>query len=296
MSRESGPPAGPSVLSREDSLSGCKAVLPQPNPGKPASIARLAMARCTGSGRELPGLHLPDLRVNPRFVGYHGPMDPHDELLQTPAPESPAPRWMLPAWLPVRTLGARHRERVLTHLLALEPLDRHRRFGQVATDDQIGSYVAQIDFERDEVFGIFDARLRLVAMAHLAFTDAAESTACAEFGVSVLPRGRGRGLGSRLFELAVLHARNRGARTLIIHLARDNAPMLAIVRRSGASVRYEGADAVAHLTLPDDSIGSHLGALAESQAANLDYRLKRQALRWRALWTRAPGTTPGKPL
>lgn len=206
-------------------------------------------------------------------------MDPRDELLQTAVPEPPAPRWLLPAWLPVRMLQSRHRERVLTHLLALDPLDRQRRFGQVATDEQVAGYAARIDFERDEVFGIFDARLRLVAMAHLAYTDAANT---AEFGVSVLPRGRGRGLGRRLFELAVLHARNRGAHTLVVHLARDNAPMLAIVRRSGASVRYEGGDAVAHLTLPEDTLGSHLGALAESRAADLDYRLKRQALRWRA--------------
>jgi RimJ/RimL family protein N-acetyltransferase len=177
---------------------------------------------------------------------------------------------------------------VLTHLLALESLDRHRRFGQVATDEQIRSYVQQIDFERDEVFGIFDARLRLIAMAHLAHSRDADTSDTAEFGVSVLPRGRGRGLGGRLFELSVLHARNRGARRLVIHLARDNAPMLAIVRRSGATVRYEGSDAVAHLTLPDDSIGSHLGAMAESQAANLDYRFKREALRWRAIFTREP--------
>jgi len=212
-------------------------------------------------------------------------MDPRDELLQTAPPEPPTRRWRLSAWLPVRQLQARHRERVLTHLLALDPLDRHRRFGQVATDEQIAAYVAQIDFERDEVLGVFDARLRLLAMAHLAHGDTPGS---AEFGVSVLARGRGRGLGSRLFELAMLHARNRGAHTLVIHLARDNAPMLAIVRRSGATVRYEGgSDAVALLTLPQGNLGSQLGALAESRAADLDYRVKATALRWRrwlGLW------------
>ncbi len=218
-------------------------------------------------------------------------MDPHDELLQTAVPTPPASRWAWLHWLPVRTLQERHRKRVLTHLLALEPLDRHRRFGQVVTDEQIARYVSQIDFRRDEVLGIFDARLRLLAMAHLAFADPA-SPALAEFGVSVLPRGRGRGLGGRLFDLSVLHARNRGARTLVVHLARDNAPMLAIVRRSGASVRYEGSDAVAHLTLPDHSLGSHLGAIAESRAADIDYRLKRGLLRWRAMWLGRPGLPP----
>jgi ribosomal protein S18 acetylase RimI-like enzyme len=214
-------------------------------------------------------------------------MDPRDDLLQTSAPPPPPSRWAWPTWLPVRALRARHRERVLTHLLALEPLDRHRRFGQAATDEQIGRYVAQIDFERDEVFGVFDARLRLLAMAHLAYGAEPDS---AEFGVSVLPRGRGRGLGRRLFELAALHARNRGAHTLVIHLARDNAPMLAIVRRSGATVAYEGGgDAVARLRLPDSDLASHLGALAERRAAELDYRLKREGLRWRAWLVRRPG-------
>ena len=216
-------------------------------------------------------------------------MDPHEELLQTPAPTAPERRWSLAPWLPVRSLRPQHRERMFTHLQALSAEDRHLRFGQVATDEQLRAYVDRIDFDRDEVFGIFDARLRILAMAHLAYADplADKPADSAEFGVSVMARGRGRGLGSRLFELSVLHARNRGARSLVIHLARENTPMLAIVRRSGAQVRYEGGDAVAHLTLPDDTVGSHLGALVESQAADVDFRLKREALRWRA-WLGRP--------
>ncbi len=215
-------------------------------------------------------------------------MDPHDELLQTPAPPVAGRRWGPTGWLPVRSLHAKHRERILAHLLALTPYDRHLRFGQVATDEHLAAYVERIDFDRDEVFGIFDTRLRLLAMAHLAYADGrSEGPAeTAEFGVSVLPRGRGRGLGGRLFELAVLHARNRGAKTLAIHLARENAPMLAIVRHSGAQIRYEGGDAVAQLTLPEQTVGSHLGALVESHAANVDFRLKREALRWRSWFRR----------
>lgn len=227
-------------------------------------------------------------------------MDTHEDLLQTTLPVPPKAgggrsnparaawdAWT--SWLPVRNLQTKHRERVLTHLLSLDSHDRHLRFGQAASDDMIRSYVARINFERDEVFGIFDARLRLLAMAHLAYDGAATPDA-AEFGVSVLPRGRGRGIGSRLFALAALHARNRGAKTLLIHLARENTPMLAIVRRSGATVRYEGSDATAALTLPDDSLSTHLEALAESKAADLDYRFKRQALRWRE---RLLGPRPG---
>ena len=184
-------------------------------------------------------------------------------------------------WLPIRSLAERHRSRVLTHLLALDPQDRHLRFGHVASDEQIEKYVAQLDFERDEVFGIFDARLRLVALSHLAFATDHRS---AEFGVSVHPRVRGRGVGSRLFEHAVTHARNRGARSMAIYLARENTAMLSIVRNSGAKVSYEGSEVLAQLQLPPDTLGSQLEALVESQAADLDYRFKLQVLRLDQLW------------
>ena len=184
-------------------------------------------------------------------------------------------------WLPIRSLAEQHRSRVLTHLLALDPQDRHLRFGHVASDEQIEKYVAQLDFERDEVFGIFDARLRLVALSHLAFATDHRS---AEFGVSVHPRVRGRGVGSGLFEHAVTHARNRGARSMAIYLARENTAMLSIVRDSGAKVSYEGSEVLAQLQLPPDTLGSQLEALVESQAADLDYRFKLQVLRLDQLW------------
>lgn len=183
-------------------------------------------------------------------------------------------------WVPIRTLGARHRPRVLAHLLALDDADRQLRFGHLASDDRIRSYAAQIDFERDLVFGVFDRRLQLVALVHLAFEAASKvPDGAAEFGVSVLPHMRGRGLGTQLFEHAVTHARNRGCGTLLIHLARDNKAMLAIVRRAGAAVSFEGPEALAQLPLPADTLGSQIAEMLGHQAAELDYRMKLQILR-----------------
>ena len=71
---------------------------------------------------------------------------------------------------------------------------------------------------------------------------------------------------------------------MAIHLARENGPMLAIVRKSGAAVRFEGADVVADLPLPEDTLGSHMGAMVETQAAELDYRMKLQVLRLDRFW------------
>lgn len=182
----------------------------------------------------------------------------------------------LGGWAPIRTLGDQHRERVAQHLLALDDADRTLRFGHLASDERVRQYAAQLDFDRDQVFGIFDRRLQLVAMAHLAFGEPRDT---AEFGVSVHPRQRGRGLGKRLFEHAAMHGRNRGVRTMLIHLARDNAPMLRIVQKAGALVRFEGQDVLAELPLPEDTLGSQLHELLDHQASLLDYRLKRSALR-----------------
>ena len=196
-----------------------------------------------------------------------------------PAGEPPAGKpWH---WLPVRTLGEHHRSRVLDHLQALNEQDRHLRFGHVASDEQIGRYVAQLDFGRDELFGVFDGSLILVAMAHLAFDSDA---GLAEFGVSVFPHLRGRGIGARLFSHAVTHARNRGAHLMAIHIAHENTAMLSIVRRAGAQISFDGSDAVAQLGLPADTLGSQIEAIVERQAADFDYRIKLQVLRLDKLW------------
>ena len=198
------------------------------------------------------------------------------ELLQDALPLDAPAASQLATWLPVRTLSDHHRGRILEHLLALDEADRQLRFGHTAHDEQIRHYVAHMNLERDEVLGVFDDRLKLVAMAHLAFDAESE---VAEFGVSVLAHVRGRGIGARLFQHAVTHARNRGASAMTIHLARENTAMLAIVRKAGAAVRFDAGDVEAQLELPADTLGSQIEALLESQAADLDYRVKMHVLR-----------------
>src|SRR6185369_9813825 len=114
-------------------------------------------------------------------------------------------------------LGPSHRDRITRHLQALEPEDRYLRFGYPATDEQIERYAAGLDFERDDIFGIYNRKLELIAMAHLAYSADPEMTSCAEFGVSVLKKARGRGIGQRLFDRAMIHARNEGVEMLFIH-------------------------------------------------------------------------------
>ncbi len=95
----------------------------------------------------------------------------------------------------------------------------------------------------------------------------------------MLPKARGRGYGARLFDHAVLHARNRGIDTLLVHALADNSAMLRIARNAGASVDRDGGEALARLRLPPDDLRSHFDAFIESSAAEVDYRLKSQGLR-----------------
>jgi len=181
-----------------------------------------------------------------------------------------------PVVVPIRSIGPEHRERIAAHLLALTPDDRYLRFGYVATDEQIARYVAQLDFVHDDIFGIYNRRLELIAMAHLAYSRDPQSANCAEFGVSVLAKARGRGLGRRLFERAVLHARNEGVELLFIHALSENVAMLKIARSAGATLERFGGETEAHLRLPPATLDTRMSELVDEQFAQTDYRLKRQ--------------------
>lgn len=190
-----------------------------------------------------------------------------------------------PRWVPVRALHEGHRAKLRAHLLALDEADRVWRFGHAVSDAHLARYAEQLDFRRDHLFGTFDRRLDLLAVGHLAMDADGEG---AELGLSVLARARGLGLGRRLFEHAVTHARNLGLHTLHLQLARDNAPMLAIVQRAGAAIDFDGSEASAALHLPANTLASHLEELLGKRVADFDFRFKRQSLRVDALQTRAP--------
>ena len=137
--------------------------------------------------------------------------------------------------------------------------------------------MASLNFARDELFGIFNRKLELIAMAHLAFSVDPKCTSCAEFGVSVARQARGRGYGSRLFERAVMHARNEGVSLLFIHALSENTAMLRIARNAGAIIERDGSESEAHLRLPPADFDSRVTELISEQLALTNYHLKAQA-------------------
>jgi GNAT superfamily N-acetyltransferase len=180
-----------------------------------------------------------------------------------------------PQWVPVKRLSPHWQPAIEAHLLGLSEHDRYLRFGVYASDTLVRQYVSGLRFERDDIVGVFNRKLELVAAAHLAI-DPASVEGVAEYGISVSAHLRGMGYGKRLFAHAVLMARNRGLRALKIHALTENTAMLQIARQAGATVVREGGDAHATLTLPAPSAGSRWELWLEEWAGDVDFHFKRR--------------------
>lgn len=185
-----------------------------------------------------------------------------------------------PVLVPIRALAATHRSRIAQHLLALDPQDRYLRFGYAAGDEQIARYVDGLNFDRDEIYGVYNRKLELIAMAHLSFADNAQCTSCAEFGVSVHKAARGKGLGTRLFDRAIMHARNEGVDMMFIHALTENTAMLKIAHSAGAWVERDGSETQAYVKLPPATLDTRMTEVVQDQVAEVDFQLKLQAKRF----------------
>jgi GNAT superfamily N-acetyltransferase len=186
-------------------------------------------------------------------------------------------------FVPIRSLEPRHRSRIAAHLLDLSANDRYLRFGYHAGDEQIKAYVDGLNFDRDEIYGIFNRRLELIAMAHLALASEPSCTDCAEFGVSVAQEARGKRLGTRLFERAITHARAEGVEMLFIHALAENTAMLKIAKNAGARVETTGGETEAYVQLPPANLETRVEDVVEDGLGVVDYRLKLRAKQFWAL-------------
>jgi len=184
------------------------------------------------------------------------------------------------ALVPIVPLGEEHLPDILKHLLLLSEHDRYLRFGYTATDEHIERYVGGLNFERDEIYGIFNTSLEIIAMAHLALMKDEGREANSEFGVSVSAHARGRGYGARLFDRAVIHARNEKVYQMYIHALSENAPMIRIARKGGAHIERDGSETEAYLRLPKRDLDSRVTEFMADQYAKTNYHIKEDAKRF----------------
>jgi len=145
-----------------------------------------------------------------------------------------------------RALQRRERDLVTRHFLALSLQDRTLRFGAAVGEHTILTYVSGIDFDRDAVFGVLDARMELIGAAHLARGDG-----YAEIGLSVLHGHRRLGVGSALVRASCLRCSEWGVSELFMRCAATNIPMRNLAQKHGMRVLIAGGDVDAFLPLPD---------------------------------------------
>lgn len=191
----------------------------------------------------------------------------------------------------VKELSPRSRRHLLRHFLALEDKDRLLRFGSKLSDDMVTRYVEGIDFDRDTVFGVYDRRLRLLGVGHLAFAPK-ESTrisgatikpVVAEFGVSVSASARGLGVGTRLFMRAAMRCRNADVDTLYMHCLSSNKVMMHIAKKAGMEIHRDYGEADAYLKIRPANSATVFQEAVEEQVAMLDYIVKanfKALLKW----------------
>ena len=202
------------------------------------------------------------------------------DLLRLAGLVSQAVRMPEVVMVPIAPLEAEHLDAIKAHMLALDEHDRYLRFGYAATDAHIQRYVESLDFERDEIYGIFNRHLEIVAMAHLAICRHEGRPPFAEFGVSVSAHARGRGYGGRLFERAMLQARNDKVYQMYIHALSENAPMIRIARKGGAKIERDGSETEAYLSLPKRDLDSRVTEFVADQYAKTNYSIKEDAKRF----------------
>lgn len=145
----------------------------------------------------------------------------------------------------VHELNQLHVAHIKRHFNALGDEDLRLRFGGPVGMEQIDNYVNGIDFERDAVFGVYADDLTLIGVAHLPRSDDK-----AELGLSVLARFRTSGVGTALFQRAVVHARNEQVGQLFMHCLTQNDAIMHIARKQGMRVVHEHSEADAYLELP----------------------------------------------
>jgi GNAT superfamily N-acetyltransferase len=157
------------------------------------------------------------------------------------------------------------------HFLGLDASDRRLRFGAPQSDCAIRAYVARINFVRDAVFGVWDANLQLLGVAHLARTGNH-----AELGLSVLSAHRRSGLGGALLARACMRARNWRRRALFMYCLSENQSMMHLARKQGVAIVAVAGEAHAWLKLPPADATSYFDDVSSEALARFDLALKAQ--------------------
>ena len=168
----------------------------------------------------------------------------------------------------VRALWPGEEERLVAHLLRLDPEDRHSRFLGHADEEHVRRHVERARTQRWQVIGWFEDGILRAAVEVVIVGDEAEAALTTE------PGYRRRGIAGRLLERAARRAALAGAARLVLCTRRSNTAMVRLARAAGMLCRDEAGEVVAERALerPDplgvygDMVEERQGQLASASA------------------------------
>lgn len=173
---------------------------------------------------------------------------------------------------PIRILAPAEIGLYRAHLLRLSAEDRRLRFGYAIEDRAVRHYVDGLAPRRDAVLAYFGDDLAVVGAVHVAMCGGG----VAEFAFSVEAPFRRYGIGTSLFERAIIFARNRRARAAHVFCLAENRAMRRLARhvemelatRCGESEGELALSLPTPLTLAREAISEHAGLYNYTLKAN----------------------------
>jgi len=187
----------------------------------------------------------------------------------------------------IRKITAFERDAVKAFYLALPAEDRRKRFCCTTSDETLSKYVEGLDFMRHTILGAFNEHAELIGVAELA-PGANES----ELAFAVRPDTRSRGVGTRLMERILLHARISGVGKVFVMFLSDNVSMRRLAHSAGMAVKTDGGEAYASRELPAPSAEELSRWLMTETVAHSEYFSVLGIERWGSLVTQLKPTAP----
>ena len=149
---------------------------------------------------------------------------------------------------------------ILDHLMRLSVEDRNMRFFSALGEAGLKSYIDKIR-EEDEIFLTMDTvggKLRVTGFLHVASL----GDNSYEIGVSVDADQRQHGIGSQLFDRAMMFLKGHGCKKLYINCLTINTPMQKIVKKYSMEAHRDPEDrSVTSAYVEMDPIGDFFSLL-----------------------------------
>lgn len=147
----------------------------------------------------------------------------------------------------IRQLRPSDMPRFREHLLRLDATSRRDRFNGAINDNFLAGYAARSFSEGATVIGYVEGAKVLGAAELHERAEFAEPTG--EIAFSVESRLQHRGIGGRLFERLIFHARALGYSRLLVTTHPQNEAMKSLARKFDAALSFDAGETVGVITL-----------------------------------------------